>query len=66
MPTYYNYTTSNFLLEPQVMLRLGTSNVKLNLKLGFTWLSDLFNKSSSVHNFYSDPLSASFGINFSF
>lgn len=62
----YNYTTSNFLLEPQVMLRLGTSNVKLNLKLGFAWLSDLFNKSSSVYNFYSDPLSASFGINFSF
>lgn len=62
----YIYTTSNFLLEPQVMLRLGSSNVKLNIRLGFAWLSDLFSENSSAHNIYSDPLSASVGINFSF
>lgn len=39
--TRYTYDKTNFLLEPQVMVRFGGSLLRANLKVGYCWMSDL-------------------------
>lgn len=57
----YDYTTSNFLLEPQFMIRFGGEHLKVNLRTGFAWLSDV-NKNHDARNFYYDVTSVSAGV----
>lgn len=54
-----HYESPNFLLEPQMMLRLGSQKVKFNVKLGFTVLSDV---SGDPGHFMYDWFTASAGI----
>ena len=62
---YEHYTTSNLLLEPQVMLRFGAPSFKFNVKVGVAWLSDFLNDSDNAHMIY-DFITASCGFTFSF
>ena len=62
---YEHYTTSNLLLEPQVMLRFGAPSFKFNVKVGVAWLSDFLNDSNNAHMIY-DFVTASCGFTFSF
>lgn len=57
------YRTNNFLLEPQMMFRIGGEKVKFNLRLGVAWLSDLGNNGKG---FIYDNLTASTGLTFTF
>lgn len=61
--TRNDYTTGNFLLEPQFMLRLGGKNMKLTFRMGYAWLSDLY---SNPNKFIYDPLTGSVGLTFFF
>lgn len=58
-----HYTTPNLLLEPQMMLRVGSKNVKWTFKAGFCYLNDI-NESMThlTYDFYS--LSTGFHITF--
>ena len=62
---YEHYTTTNFLLEPQAMVRFGTEKVKFNVKVGVSWLSDFLNDSDNAHMIY-DFITGSCGFTFSF
>ena len=62
----YDYTTTNFLLEPQLMLRLGVESVKLNVKFGYAWLSDIYGENSHAKKLYSDLATISVGLTFLF
>lgn len=57
----YDYTTSNFLFEPQFLFRIGGEHLKFNFRTSFSWLNDV-NNNMDVHNFYSDIASFSAGI----
>lgn len=59
----FDYNKSNLLLEPQVMLRMGTNRLKFNVRGGFAWLSDLY---QSSYNFVYDYLTVSAGVTFCF
>ena len=61
--TTETYTTPNFLVEPQLMMRLGSRNVKFNVKLGMTWMNDLWGSSTK---FIYDWITGSVGITFAF
>ena len=61
--TAQDYTTTNLLLEPQVMLRLGSQPLKFNVKFGVAWMNDL---SESSNKFIYDIVTASAGLTFSF
>lgn len=56
------YTKPNILVEPQMMLRLGNGNLKFNLKVGYSWLSDVLEGS---HHFAYDDVTVSLGVTFS-
>lgn len=58
-----DYTTTNLLVEPQVMLRVGPRHLKFNLKAGYAWLSDM---TSSSYKFIYDNLTVSAGLTFAF
>lgn len=62
----YDYTTTNLLFEPQVMLRLGGEHIKFNIKVGYAWLSDIYGDNSHSKNLYSDLVTASAGLTFFF
>lgn len=64
--TDYDYTTTNFLFEPQLMFRVGGEHMKFNVKLGVSFLSDVANGHSSSQNFYYDFVSGSAGLTFFF
>ncbi|MBQ9473625.1 MAG: hypothetical protein IJU81_04375 [Bacteroidales bacterium] len=57
------YTSPNLLLEPQMMLRLGSENVKFNIKIGMAMLSDV-NQDSG--RFLYDIATGSMGITIAF
>ncbi len=59
--TRQSYTANNLLLEPQVMLRLGGEHMKLSLRMGFAWLSDLHD---NANKFIYDPFTGSMGLTF--
>lgn len=58
-----HYTTPNLLLEPQLVLRIGSQNVKWSLKAGFCYLNDI--NESMTHLTY-DFYSISTGLHFTF
>lgn len=58
------YRTTNMLLEPQLLFRIGSESVRYCLRISFAWLSDL-NGNASDH-FTSDFLTISNGLSFSF
>ena len=61
------YSTGNFLLEPQLQLRLGSDEVKFTTRLGFCWLSDLDGDGayfSSSDHFVHDMFTLSIGLCF--
>lgn len=64
--TEYDYTTTNLLLEPQLLFRIGGEHFKVNLRTGFAWLSDIYADNSKSRNFYSDVLTLSAGFTFFF
>ena len=59
----YIYSSPNFLVEPQLQFRIGSDHLKWNLRLGFAWLSDIYN--DDVNLTY-DWLTLSTGLTFSF
>lgn len=61
----YDYTTPNFVFEPQAMLRFGGEHLRFNIKVALSLLSDVANGNSS-HNFYYDIFSTSAGLTFFF
>lgn len=56
------YNTNNFLLEPQLMLRLGGSKVRFSLKVGVAIMSDWFN--DEANGMIYDFATASAGLTF--
>ena len=56
-----SYTTNNLLFEPQMVLRLGGEHMKLSLKVGYAWLSDL---RDNGNKFIYDPVTGSIGLTF--
>ncbi|KWW32026.1 MAG: hypothetical protein AUK63_122 [bacterium P3] len=64
--TDYDYTRTNLLLEPQMLLRIGGEHLKFNIRFGMAWLNDLLDEESNARNFYSDVVSASTGLTFFF
>lgn len=58
-----DYTTPNILLEPQFIIRLGSSSFKVNLKAGFSWLNDI---NQSANKFIYDFFTFSTGFTFTF
>lgn len=62
----YTYSTTNFLFEPQAMLRFGGEHLKFNVRLGYVWLSDVYDSQSSSRNFYYDLFTTSAGLTFYF
>ena len=59
---YESYKTTNLLLEPQMMFRVGSGNVKLNLKLGIAFMSDWVN--GNGNGMIYDMLTGSIGLTF--
>ena len=59
---YESYKTTNLLLEPQMMFRVGSGNVKLNLKLGVAFMSDWVN--GNGNGMIYDMLTGSIGLTF--
>ena len=59
------YATTNLLLEPQLVFRIGGETVKFCLRASFAWLSDLHGGSETA-NFTADFFTLSTGVNFSF
>lgn len=57
------YTTTNFLIEPQFQFRVGSEQVKWNLRVGLAWLSDL--PGASVYLVF-DWITVSTGLTFAF
>lgn len=62
--TRQSYTASNFLIEPQFMLRLGGEHMKLSFRAGYAWLSDLGDNGSN--KFIYDPITGTIGLTFFF
>ena len=62
----YDYTTTNLLVEPQLLFRIGGEHFKVNLRAGFAWLSDINKDDSKSRNFYYDLTSLSAGVTFFF
>lgn len=58
-----DYTTTNLLVEPQVVLRVGSPKLKFNVKAGYAWLSDM---KDSPYKFIYDNLTISTGLTFVF
>lgn len=61
--TLENYGTTNFLLEPQLLIRFGGKFIRTNLKVGLCWMSDL---SYSDTKFIYDYMTVSLGVTFCF
>jgi hypothetical protein len=58
-----NYTTTNLLLEPQVIVRFGLERVRFNVKMGFAWLNDV---TVTLDHFNYDWFTLSGGLTFVF
>ena len=61
---YEHYTDKNLLLEPQVIVRFGSKNVRFNVMLGFAWMSEWENNNTS--NMLYDVITGSAGLTFCF
>lgn len=60
----YHYGSPNFLLEPQLMLRLGSERVRWNLRLSYAWLSDM--AAGGGEHFTYDFFTVGTGLTFAF
>lgn len=58
------YSTTNVLLEPQAMFRIGGERVKFCLKVGMAWMDDFYNRGDS--HFTMDVITLSAGLTFRF
>ena len=58
------YKEPNFLIEPQLQFRIGGEHLKWNLRMGFSWLSDVYNNSETSLTY--DWLTLSTGLTFFF
>ncbi len=61
--TRQTYTTTNFLFEPQAMVRFGGEHLKFNVRFGLAFLNDI---NSSSNKFIYDYATYSAGLTFSF
>ena len=51
------YTTPNLLVEPQLMMRIGSENVKFSVKFGMAMLSDVSSESGKfMYDFFTGAL----------
>ena len=62
----YTYNTTNLFVEPQFLFRIGSRRIKFNVKVGVTWMSDIFKENSQSRNLYSDLVNTSAGFSFAF
>ena len=60
------YDRFNLLLEPQFMFRIGSEKFKFNVKVGFSWLSDMYSDDNASVPFTADLFTVSSGFTFSF
>ena len=58
-----DYNTTNLLLEPQALLRVGSERLKLNFKVEFAFMDDIRNSGNSM--FY-DLMTVSTGLTYCF
>lgn len=61
-----DYTTGNLLVEPQFLFRIGGEHVRFNVKVGFSWLSDIYSDNSKSGPFTADLFTVSSGFTFAF
>ena len=62
----FRYTTGNFLVEPQLLFRIGGEKVRFNIKAGMAWLSDIYDDNGKSGKFTADIFTLSCGFTFSF
>lgn len=58
------YKTTNFLVEPQAMIRFGGEHLRFNVRMGMSWLSDMGTK--GAEKFIYDYVTGSAGLTFYF